>query len=393
MHTVRSMTQHNTRILPPYDSAERPAWLVHGAKEALHAALPRDGSIGWSELVVRACDEMSTAADGMPDCPNPGSDPPVALRPQARGGAVRPASRTNGGRERGGAPPLATRTQTRRGHDSAAADETCTPVDGFEISMAAELLGDIATSAASPYDADDLCRRAYPRCWDAVLDKLAANPHGDVQPDPILYDHSVSLRSVCEGGGPWPAGMYEALHGVMERACDVSAGSSLGLSLAHVAPSPVVWPPPESPPALNAARRDLDDAVAATVVGLQEHAEMAHSYLWARDNPDVPDPSPAEADQAEASIRDWYATVVPAAVCLATATFAHAYEWASVDTDRWDPTVISYAHTEAYLSIHYLRQVTDAYDLTNGAASSYAWWWCHDRRLDLAGLQELASTW
>ena len=363
------MTQHTTRILPSYDSAERPPWLVHGAKEALHAALPRDGSIGWAEFVVRACDEMATAADGLPGFPGPGSDPPSA------------------------APPRSTRTQARRGHGTATADETCTPADRFEVAMAAELLGDIAMRVASPYDANDLCRRAYPRCWDTALEKLAANPNEELHPDPVLYDHSVSLRSLSESRPRSPAGMYEALHEVMDLAQDAGAGSSLGLSLAHVAPSPVVWPPPESPPALDAARRDLDDAVAGTVVGLQEHADMTLSYLSARDNPDAPDPSPAEADQAEASIRDWYATVVPAAVCLATATFAHAYEWASVDTDRWDPAVIAYAHTEAYLSIHYLRQVTDSYDLTNGAVSSYAWWWCHDRRLDLAGLQALAATW
>lgn len=120
---------------------------------------------------------------------------------------------------------------------------------------------------------------------------------------------------------------------------------------------------------------------------------MLHSYLWARDNPHLADPSPAEADQVQASVRDWYSSVVPAAVRLATATFAHAYQWASTDTDRWDPLVITYAHAEAYLSIHHLRQVTDSYDLTNGALCSYAWWWCHDRRLTLADLRELASTW
>lgn len=120
---------------------------------------------------------------------------------------------------------------------------------------------------------------------------------------------------------------------------------------------------------------------------------MLLSYLSARDNPDAPDPSLAETDQVEASVRDWYASVVPAAICLAAATFAHAFEWSSSDADRWDPAVTAYAHAEAYLSIHHLRQVTDAYDLTDCAMSGYAWWWCHDRRLDLAGLRELAATW
>ncbi|WP_419554528.1 hypothetical protein [Candidatus Poriferisodalis sp.] len=371
------MTQHTTRILPRYDSAERPPWLVHGAKEALCAALPTDESIDWSEFVVRACDEMATAADGLPGFPGPGSDPPSAVRPQAGGGTQQ----------------LATRADARRGHGGDAADESCTPHGGFEVAMAAELLGGIATRAASPYEAHDLCRTAYPRCWDSALDEAATSPHAGLEPDPVLYDHSVSLRSVCEGEAPRPAGMYEALDAVMELAHDVSAASSLGLSLAHVAPSPVVWPPPEASPALSVARRDLDDALAGTRVSQQEDAAMLHSYLWARDNPDVPDPSPAEVDRVQASVQDWYGSVVPAAVRLATATFAHAYEWASVDTDRWDPAVIAYAHTEAYLSIHHLRQITDSYDLTNGAVYSYAWWWCHDRRLGLAGLRELASNW
>lgn len=371
------MTQHTTRILPEYDSAERPPWLVHGAKEALYAALQTERSIDWSEFVVRACDEMAAAADGLPGFPGPGSDPPSAVRRQADSGAQQ----------------LATRAGVRPDHSRDAAAETCTPGGGFEVAMAAELLGGIATRAASPYDANDLCRTAYPRCWDSALNDTAASPHAGLKPDPVLYDHSVSLRSVCEAEGPWPAGMYEALDAVMDLANFVGAASSLGLSLAHVAPSPVVWPPPEAPSALDTARRDLDAALEGTLVSQHEHTAMLHSYLSARDNPDVPDPSPAEADQVEASVRDWSDAVVPAAVRLATATFAHAYEWASVDTDRWDPAVIAYAHTEAYLSIHHLRQITDSYDLTNGAVCSYAWWWCHDRRLDLAGLQELASTW
>ena len=371
------MTQHSTRILPDYDSAERPPWLVHGAKEALYAALQTEKSIDWSEFVVRACDEMATAADGLPGFPGPGSDPPSAVGRQAGAGTHQLAAQADARRERGGG----------------AAVETCTPDGGFEVAMAAELLGGIATRAASPYDANDLCRTAFPRRWDSALDDAAADPHAALEPDPVLYDHSVTLRSVCEAEGPWPAGMYEALDAVMDLANFVGAASSLGLSLAHVAPSPVVWPPPEASSALDTARRDLDAALAGTLVSQHEHTAMLHSYLSARDNPDVPDPSPAESEQVEASVRDWYGSVVPAAVRLATATFAHAYEWASVDTDRWDPAVIAYAHTEAYLSIHHLRQITDSYDLTNGAVCSYAWWWCHDRRIDLAGLQELASTW
>ncbi len=42
---------------------------------------------------------------------------------------------------------------------------------------------------------------------------------------------------------------------------------------------------------------------------------------------------------------------------------------------------------------HHLRQATDAYDLTDAACRSYAWWWCHDRELDVGFLREIASTW
>lgn len=336
------MTQHTTRILPDYDSAERPAWLVHGAHEAWRAALPTTESIGWSEFVVRACDEMATAADGLPGIPGPGSDPPD---------------------------------------------------DGLQVAMAAALLGDVATRAVSPYDANEMCRRAYPRCWDATLDGLASSRHATAEADPVLYDHSVSLRSFSDPDVRWPAGMHEALQAVMDLANQVSASSSLGLCLTHVAPGPLVWPPPAAPPALDRERCDLDAAVAGTLVSHQEHAAMLHSYLSARDDPDIPDPSPAETDQVQAAVRDWSAEVVPAAVRVATATFAHAYEWASTDTERWDPSVVAYAHAEAYLSIHHLRQITDSYDLTNGAVCSYAWWWCHDRQFGLASLRELASTW
>ena len=344
------MTEHTTRILPDYDSAERPAWLVHGAKEALHAAMPRDEAVGWGEFAVRACDEMANAPDGLPGYPGPGSDPPVA-------------------------------------------GEGCTLDDGLQVALAAELLGGIAEQVTSPCDADELCRKAYPRRWDGALDELARSPDVGGGPDPVLYDHGVELRSLRNPGVPSPAGMYDAARAVTDLANQVSGDSSLGLCLAHVAPGPVVWPPPDASPALDCARRYLDATVAGTVVGQQEHAAMLHGYLSARDNPDIADPSSAEADQVQASVRDWYSSVVPAAVRLATATFAHAYEWASTDTDRWDPLVIAYAHAEAYLSIHHLRQVTDSYDLTNGALCSYAWWWCHDRRLTLAGLRELARTW
>ncbi|WP_419854585.1 hypothetical protein [Candidatus Poriferisodalis sp.] len=336
------MTQLTTRILPDYNSAERPAWLVHGAHEAWRAALPTNESIAWSEFAVRACDEMATAADGLPGFPGPGSDPPD---------------------------------------------------DGLQVAMAAALLGDIATRSVSPYDSSELCRRAYPRCWDSALDEFAHSPHATAELDPALFDHSVALRSFSNPDVRWPAGMHEAHQAVMELANEVSASRSLGLCLAHVVPGPVAWPPPDAGPALEEARHDLDDALAGTQVSQREHTSMLLSCLSARDNPDVPDPSPAEIDQVQASMRDWNASVVPAAVRLATATFAHAYEWASTDTERWDPPVVAYAHAEAYVSIYHLRQVTDSYDLTNGAVCSYAWWWCQDRRLDLASLRKLASTW
>ena len=54
--------------------------------------------------------------------------------------------------------------------------------------------------------------------------------------------------------------------------------------------------------------------------------------------------------------------------------------------------VIVYAHSEAFLSVHHLRQATDAYDLADAACRSYAWWWCYDRKFDVASLREIAST-
>ena len=349
---VLVMIEPTPTVLPSYGVTSRPAWLVRFAHAAASASVADGGCTEWPQQLTRACDEMQATGNGSPD----------------------PAESNCIPRPTGQLEPLSSNTDR-------------------DIAMAGELLGAMVSLISSPLLIDELCRNAYPGRWDAALDEYAANPERPGDPDPILYDHSVALASLYRSGPSWPTGIDHASEEVMDFAHCVGLYSSHGLGLAHAAPRPVAWPPPEAPPALTAARHALCEALAATPVGQDEHTAMLFAYLAARDDPGLPAPTLVEKDQVGASVRDWGETVVPAAMRLAAATYAHAWEWASTDPQRWDLGVMAVAYAEAYLSVHHLRQVTDALDLADVACRSYAWRWCQDRKLDLASLRELAITW
>ncbi len=346
------MIETAPRILPTFNSPSRPKWLVEAAKEAASASFADYSRTEWPDKVVDACDKL-LALTGQ------GSDfLPPACNPKASGIEERePAG------------------------------------DGFSVALAGELLGEMVGRLSFPYEHEEICRRAYPILWDLALDECADDPDMPEAPDQILYDHGVRLAEVGKNEPSWPSGLHYAGHAVMEFAHHASAYSSIGLGLTHAAQAPVLWPPPNAPEALTSARRALSAALETAVLGLDEYTANLHAYLSARDNPNLPDPTLAETDQVRAALRDWNETVIPAARGLATATYAHAWEWSSTDLEVWDLGVIVYAHTEAFLSVHNLRQATDAYDLTDAACRSYAWWWCRDRDLDVASLREIASTW
>lgn len=340
------------RILPVFDSPSRPKWLVEAAKVAASASFADYSRTEWSDKIAYACDEM------------------LALTGE---GSVYP-------------PPI-------RDPKAACMTEPRTAGSEFSVALAGELLGEMVGRLAFSFGRDELCRDAYPVSWDMALDECANDPDMPEPPDPILYNHSIQLSEACKNGPPWPSGLHYASHAVMEFAHHASAYSSTGLGLAHAAPVSVLWPPPDTPLSLASARRALSRALEAVTVSQDEYTAKLHAFLSARDNPNLPDPTVAETDQVAAALRDWDESVIPAARGLAAATYAHSWEWASSDQDRWDLGVIIYAHTEAFLSIHHLRQATDAYDLTDAACRSYAWWWCHDRELDVASLRETVSAW
>ena len=349
---VRLMTETALRILPNYDSADRPARLVRAADDAVNGLHVQGKGVEWPELVVLACDTMLAG----------------------------------GSRSRDPALPRGSRQRPTRAAPRASQSDLGT-------AMAGELLGNLVNRVSSVSLISQKCREAYPRCWDEALDEYAADPSLPGEPESILYDHSVPLSTAKGSGPPWPEGIYEACEAVERFAHLTGAYSSHGLGLAHVAPSPVVWPPLPVSNEVMGARRALRDALDGTLLSYEEHTAMVFAYLIARDNPDLPNPSQAETDQVNASLRDWGATVEPAARSLAAATYAHAWNWVSTDPERWDPGAINYAYAEAFLSVHNLSRATDTYDLADAACRSYAWWWCHDRKLDLDGLRELAASW
>ena len=346
------MVKTAPRILPTFDSPSRPKWLVETAKEAASASFADHSRTEWPDKIVFACDKLLTLI----------------------------------GQVSGYRPPVCEPRTSR-------IVETAQAGDDFSVALAAELLGEMVGRLSVSCEHDELCRSAYPILWDMALDECAKDPDMPEAPDRILYDHSIRLSEACKDGPPWPSGLHYGSHAVMEFAHHASSYSSLGLGLAHAAPVPVVWPPPDAPPALASARRTLNEALETALLSQDEYTANLHAYLTARDNPNLPEPTLAETDQVAAALRDWNDTVIPAARGLAAATYAHAWEWASTDQDCWDLGVIVYAHTEAFLSVHHLRQATDAYDLTDAACRSYAWSWCHDRELDVASLRETVSTW
>ena len=340
------------RILPTFDSPTRPRWLVETANEAASASFADYSQTGWFDKVAFASDKMLALSAQASSCRPPIFDPKAVRLLDAE------------------------------------------PTGGeHSVAFAGELLGEMVGRLSVSSEYDELCRSAYPVLWDMALDECANDPDIPEAPDQILYDHSIRLSEACKDGPPWPSGLHYASHAVMEFAHHASAYSSLGLGLAHAAPVPVVWPPPDAPPALASARRTLNEALETAPLSEDQYTAKLHAYLTASDNPNLPDPTVAETDQVAAALRDWNDTVMPAARGLATATYAHAWEWASADQNRWDLGVIVYAHTEAFLSVHHLRQATDAYDLIDAACRSHAWWWCHDRGLDVSSLREVASTW
>ena len=340
------------RILPTFDSPTRPKWLVEAAKDAASASFADYSRTEWPDKVADACDKLLMLTSQGSDYRPPICDPKTSshLKPGSTG-------------------------------------------DDLSVALAGELLGEMVGRLSFSFEDDELCRSAYPILWDMALDECANDPDMPEAPDQILYDHSIRLSKACKDRPPWPSGIHDASHAVMEFAHHASAYSSIGLGLAHAAPVPVVWPPPDAPDDLDLARRTLSEALEAATVSQDEYTAKLHAYLAARDNPNLPNPTLAEADQVSAALRDWNETVIPAARSLAVATYAHAWEWASTDRDCWDLGVVIYAHTEAFLSIHHLRQATDAYDLADAACRSYAWWWCHDRKLDVVSLREIGSTW
>jgi hypothetical protein len=326
--------------------------LVEAAKKAASASFADYSRTVWSDKVVYACDKLLALLVGA--CDNH---------------------------------PLTCGPKDARPFEAGSTD------DEFNVALAGELLGEMVGRLAFSFEHDELCRSAFPVLWDLALHECANDPDMPEAPDSILFDHSTQLSEACKDGPPWPTGLHYASHAVTEFAHHASAYSSQGLGLAHAVPVPVLWPPPEAPPALALARRSLRCALDSAPVSQDEYTANLFSYLSARDNPNLANPTLAETDQVAAALRDWNETVIPAARGLATATYAHAWEWASADQDRWDLGVIIYAHTEAFLSVHHLRQATDAYDLTDAACRSHAWWWCHDRGLDISCLREVATTW
>ena len=346
------MTTTTLKLIPKYGSAERPARLVRTAEKAMHDSLDQGECTEWPALVIRACDEMLARGtrSGDPAQPRGRQSRPVKRTPKSSGG--------NQG-----------------------------------INMAAELLGNLVDSHSSCGLLSEFCRAAYPGCWDEALHDYASDPYSTGEPDPVLFDHSVSLDTACDAGPPWPQGIHEATAAVEDTAHLVASYSSHGLGLAHVAPGPIVWPPPPAPQSVTVARQTLSDAVAGTTAGQDEHIAMLHAYLAARDNPELADPSIALRDQVSASVGEWGDSVFPAGIRLAMAIYAHALGWVSADPERWNPDAFTYAYAEALLSVHHLRRATDVYDMTNAACRSYVWWWCHDRKLDVAGLRKLAASW
>lgn len=349
------MIETAPKILPCHGSAERPSWLVRFVDSAASSALASSRSTSWPELLIGVCEEVLAL---------------LAQTSRNRSSICDPAV-------------VKHLAKLRRQ----------SPSTELKIALAGELLGTMVANVSPYYEGEELCRRAYPRLWDLALDECANDPDMPEGPDQILYDHSIRLADACEDGPPWPSGLHYARHAVMEFAHHASEYSSHGLGLAHAAPVPVVWPPPEAPPALASARRSLSEALETATVSQDEYTANLHAYLAVRDNPNLPDPTLAETDQVRAALRDWNETVIPGARALAVATYAHAWEWASTDQDCWDLGVVVYTHTEAFLSVYHLRQATDAYDLTDAALRSYAWWWCHDRELDVASLREIAGSW
>lgn len=340
------------RILPTFDSLSRPKWLIEAANEAASASFADYSRTEWPEKIADACDKLLEHTDQTTDRLPSIGDPRASHIGEA---------------------------------GSAGQD--------FGVALAGELLGEMVGRFSFAFEDDELCRSAYPHLWDMALDECANDSDMPQPPDQILYDHSIRLSEACKTGPPWPSGLHYASQAVMEFAHHASAYSSHGLGLIHAAPVPVIWPPPDAPPALVSARGNLCTALETSLLSQDEYTANLHAYLAARDNPNLPDPTVAQTDQVAAALRDWNETVIPAAREVAVATYAHAWEWASTDQDRWDLGVIVYAHTEAFLSVHHLRQATDAYDLADAACRSYAWWWCHGRKLDVASLREIVSTW
>ncbi len=326
------------RTLPKSGSIHRPEEVVGFMRSAASSAFGTDESTAWPARLIRACNEVEVQAEA-------------------------------------------------RKFLAQSADVY------WDIAEAGELLGMMVCRIASPSQRYELCRDAYPGLWDLALDQYAADPELPGEPDPILYDHDISLDSILDTDEPWPTGLDFATISVMKFTHKIGWLSSTGLGLAHVVPHSVGWPPPEAPPELLSARQALLAGLDNVPVSLAEHTARLHSYIAARHDPDLPDPTTAERDQVAAAVRDWDDHVIPAAVDLATATYSHAWEWASRDPDCWGVGAAGYAHIEAYLSIYHLAKATDAFDLADVAARGHAWWWCYDRNLDIASLREMADTW
>lgn len=343
------------KILPRSGSPTRPGWLVDCSEAVASSVQTEDSSVTWPEKVTKACDEVLAM---------------IAKAPNSRFAIPGPNA----------AKRLA--SLSRRSGNAA-----------LKTAMPAELLGTMVRKIPTSTRHTDLCRTAYPALWDLALDDLAADPDTPRMPDPVLYDHSIPVASVYDSGPPWPEGIDEARHTVTQFAHSHGTYSPHGLGIPHCAPGLVLRPPVTSPIGLTKARDALTNALGSTLVRLEEHSDKLVAYLVARDNPDLPDPTVSERDQIAAANRDWCETVLPAAIDLATTTYANAWEWASSDTDKWDPEVAVYSHTEACLSIHSLRRVADVLEMSDVAARSHAWWWCHERNLDTAALRDAARAW
>ena len=319
----------------------------------MHASFDQGEAIEWPALVIRACDEMLARGTRSRD--------PAQLR----GRQSRPVKRTP---------------------NSSAGNQG--------INMAAELLGNLVDRCSSCGALSEFCRAAYPGCWDEALHDYASDPYAPGKPDPALFDHSVSLDTACDAGPPWPQGIHEAAAAVEDTAHLVGSYSSHGLGLAHVAPGPIVWPPPSAPQSVTVARQTLSDAVAGTTAGQDEHITMLHAYLAARDNPESPDPSIALGDQVSASLSEWGRRGLSGRNSPGHGHLRPCVGVGQCRSGTMEPRFgFTYAYAEALLSVHHLRQATDVYDMTNAACRSFVWRWCHDRKLDLDGLRELAASW